>query len=196
MAKDDNIKSSNGIDLDDLRHAWQSQQLHAPESDGVPRHASNRAGAFSEQLARRYRLFAAISLFWAIIIIPMSHIVHFPMWMTIWISAYFVVMAVSHALYRDQILRIDFGRMTLVEALNAVIHLRTTENRRIIFGICMALPLLGCMMFNFFGQSDEMFEGGLIGIILGSFIGWRLSCRNRWFIRKMQDTLRCTRTDS
>lgn len=190
---DDNIKSSNDLNLDDLRHAWQSQQLHAPESDGVPRHASNRAGAFSEQLARRYRTFTAISILWAIIVFPLSHTIHFPMWMTLWMSAYFVVMAVSHALYRDQILKIDFGRMTLVEALDAVIGLRTAETRRIIFGICMAVPLLSCMMFHFFGESDAMFEGGIIGIIIGSFAGWRMSCRNRWFIRKMQDTLRNAR---
>ena len=123
----------------------------------------------------------------------MSHVLHFSLWMTIWMVAYFMIMAVSHALYRDKILKIDFGRMTLVEALDAVIDLRTTENRRIIFGICMALPLLGCLMFNFFGVSDEMFEGGIIGIIIGSFAGWRMSCRNRWFIRKMQETLRHAR---
>lgn len=176
-------------DLDELRRTWRSQTFKAPETESrEPRHV-RRAGAYSEQLASRYGFFAAICAVWTVLVWPLNHTMHLPLWLIIWMSAFFLVMGVCHWLYRDRIMKINFGRMPLTEALRSVIALRKSDNIRITFGLSMAVPMLIAMFMVFLGESRAMFEGGVLGLVIGGIVGYRLFRRNRWVIRQMQETL-------
>lgn len=177
------------MNLDQLKQTWNSQQFKAPASPTLGRRSSNRVNAFREQLSARFRTMTVVSAVMALVMWPVGDEIGMPLWLKIWLSAYFVVMSVSHCTLWVRLRELDFGELTLKSAVETVIKLRRAMTVRIAFGITMATPLLTMMMLEFFHDDTSMFAGGVCGALLGGLAGWNLYRRNRWFIRKMQQTL-------
>lgn len=186
------------MDLDQFRHTWNSQQFKPSVTETPPKlcgHSSNRVNAFREQLSARFRTMTVVSAVMAVVIWPVSEHLEMPLWLKGWLSAYFIVMSVSHCTLWVRLRELDFGELTLTAAVESVMRLRRAMMRRIMFGITMATPLLAMMMVEFMHDDTAMFAGGLCGAAIGALAGWNLYRRNRWFIRKMEQTLADARRD-
>ena len=94
-------------------------------------------------------------------------------------------MAILSGLSWRQTQRIDFGALTLTDAIRKVVRLRRTMTLRLVAGIAMAAPLLSVLLLHFLHDSYSL-VCGVAGGIVGGIAGFIICQRNFTHIKEMQ----------
>ena len=173
------------MDLDQLKQTWNSQQFKTPDLPKATGHRIDSADAARRRLSNRFRMATIMATLMAINIWPLADVIGTPLWLDTCMCVYFVIMAILSGLSWRQTQRIDFGALTLTDAIRKVVRLRRTMTLRLVAGIAMAAPLLSVLLLHFLHDSYSL-VCGVAGGIVGGIAGFIICQRNFTHIKEMQ----------
>lgn len=186
-------------DLEKLKQHWQGLNNLPPaercdriKPDGI---TAGKVRSYSQRLIRDYTILIVLSLVWLALSPFALYHCGLPLWTGILISVFFGIMALSCASIRASIQRIDLSRMGVCEVLECVKVVVVKRRRHQWLGIPMAVCVMAMMFYFFYGISEYMLIGGVVGAILGGVIGMISDMRMRGMLREMQEMLSEARGD-
>ena len=184
-------------DFENLKSQWQS--LNAPAATDFrsmnesPQRSETRLVSAPGKIVRIYRRLLIVSVLWIPLSLLFLRIPVFPVWMCIVMALYFAVMSILNNWILNLAHAIDFSRMSVIEALQAVCKLQRSRIIAKTIGACLCLPLISYMIFTFAHYSQSMSIGGVIGGIVGLTCGIMVDSHIRREIRTMRSILEeCT----
>ena len=181
-------KHSDISDLDRLKQVWSSQRFKTPQ--GSPDVSGcERLSGYTQQLCRRYHRAAILGLIMALMVWPLNSALELPMPLCICLSVFFLIMSAVQGSYWLEIRDLEFGEMSLTEAVKRVVSLRKSMLVRVVAGVCLAVPLLCALLLHYMTIDVYMFYGGIAGAIAGLMIGYVKLRDSLRIIRKMERTI-------
>lgn len=190
-------------DLDQLKQTWQKINITTGDAnidltekisatEGKKRKHNRKDAIFTVkermiwQLTRP--LYAVIPCL--CLIITLFRDFNMPLWYTI-IYCGFLVLAAFLSRYQVRRLRnADFTSFTTIEAINFIKRFTIVRQRIKIVLISLAVPIIVILMWIFESHNEpDMLLGGLIGAVLGGFIGIHINRRFKKELRKMEEIL-------
>lgn len=180
--------------FDSLKSQWQS--LNAPFSSRGKAYASEilrrrNLGSVNmnpARIARVYMRLTVVSAAWVVLSLLMSRSIY-PMWLASVLASFFAIMAAMCYSVREAALEIDFSRMSVVEALEAVCRFQRKLRLQRAAGYMIALPILVTLFYYFAGVSQEMVWGGITGGVIGGAIGLSIDRKIRRQVKEMKSVL-------
>lgn len=180
--------------FDSLKSQWQS--LNAPFSSRGKAYASEilrrrnlgRVNMNPARIARVYMRLTAVSAVWVVLSLLMARSIY-PMWLASVLASFFAIMAAMSYSVREAVLEIDFSRMSVVEALEAVCRFQRKARLQRVAGYMIALPILVMLFYYFAGVSQEMVWGGIAGGVIGGAIGLSIDSKIRRQVKEMKSVL-------
>lgn len=180
--------------FDSLKSQWQS--LNAPFSSRGKAYASEilrrrnlgRVNMNPARIARVYMRLTAVSAVWVVLSLLMARSIY-PMWLASVLASFFAIMAAMSYSVREAALEIDFSRMSVVEALEAVCRFQRKSRLQRVAGYMIALPILVMLFYYFAGVSQEMVWGGIAGGVIGGAIGLSIDSKIRRQVKEMKSVL-------
>lgn len=183
----------NTTDLDMLKAGWQS--LNAPASGNnrsrsVCRPVAVKSVTARERLVSFYRRVVAVCTVWTGVSLCYLCGDLFPWWMSSLLAVYFALMGMLTYRVLRSARRIDFGSMSVIEAMEAVCEVQSRRTVQRTVGMMICIPLLSVMFMFFASVSRAMLLGGVIGLVVGAGIGILMELRVRRWIREMKEAIR------
>lgn len=185
-------------ELDNLKSTWQSlNDSHGHRRTALPDEACDaprgdlrpRGAARPHRIVGIYRRLTVICALWVPLSLLFIRSGLFPQWMPYAMAGYFVVMGALAYSVLDAVRRIDFCRMSVVEAMKAVCHIQRLRLWHKGIGILMCVPMLTVMFMSFAHINNEVLLGGVLGLVAGAAIGLTLDMKVRREIRQIKQTL-------
>lgn len=180
-------------ELEKLKQHWQGLNNLAADAPCRGRMPSaggaRRLRSHSQKLVRDYTAFIAVSLIWVALAPVSLWKCGLPLWIDLCVSVFFGIMALSCVSIRSSLQRIDLGRMDVCEALECVEEVVKKRRRHQWLGIPLAVFVIAVMFYFFYGVSEFMFIGGVVGAILGSVVGVITDLKMRRMLDEMRDVL-------
>lgn len=179
--------------LNDLKAQWRCLDCKGPSVDEFEacRKLVIEGNAKSSQMriTNIYKRLVAVSIAWVPLSLLLARGPELPLWLCVLMSAYFAVMAVLNYWVLRLVKKIDFGSMSVVEALGSVCRLQKIRNRLQFWSILLCAPLVLTMLATFGQSSNEMLIGGIAGLVVGALIGLSLDRKVRKHIIMMKQSL-------
>lgn len=176
------------MDIDELKNTWNAQKFNV--APPVNPSGLRRAGDYGSRLARRCRRFACLALGAVIPLWMCARYLEFPLWLTVYMCVFMLVMSVLKMVEWQKALGMDFGSQTMREAMESVLRLRRLFNIQLMAGIVAGAPLLTAMLIHYsrvFGA--EILMAGIVGALCGMVFGIHHTLINRRIMSEMQRAL-------
>ncbi len=182
-------------DIDYLKMQWQSlntsasgnrNDADAPDFSNV---LKNGAVSSAARVKRIYTMILVICLIWTVLSLANFVFPVVPELVGGLMAAFFLLMSGMLAATVRRAGMIDFGRMSVADAMKSVCRLESLIMWRRIIGIPLAFLLLSVMIWHFSGNAF-MIGGALCGAAAGLAIGVALARRIRESIREMKHLIK------
>ncbi|MDE6859064.1 MAG: hypothetical protein K2J65_01470 [Duncaniella sp.] len=179
------------MNIDELKQNWNSMDFTAggpmPDvRDLEKRVATSRVSTLRDRI---YRLHIRLSILACLGIFTMVPFEKGEPWMALCAIAFFIIMMAMHASLAFWAHKLDYGRMTVKEALKSVYELEHKRNRNRVIAVVMAIPLLCYMGYTFSNGEPGLLVGCIAGACLGALIGLMVNHRAVMTLREMKKEL-------
>lgn len=178
--------------LDDLKKQWKglssaSVVLNSGNADEY--RPTSRILSRSKKLQRYYKIISVLAAVWVVLgplMLYPQGLLH--VWGCVLLSAFFALMgAFSFDLYL-KIKRLDFANMNTCQLLVSVERIYRRFIITTFIGIALCVPMLAVMLQAFSSHGSALL-GGVVGAIVGGYIGWRKNKTVRVYLKEIRQEL-------
>ncbi len=180
--------------LDKLKKQWNKTTIKRDERerDLIDRTVNRRLTSTRERIAMSQCVIVAVCLV-APALIPLCRVtggIDFPRWFGLVYTLFFIVMAAFQCVLYYVLSNIDFMKLSVKEAVNALVKYRRLKMRLKFVSVALGAVTIG-LMFYAMGDmfSVEVIAGAWVGLVIGGAIGLMLDRRDRRLISRMLDDL-------
>lgn len=162
----------------------------APTMEGIrdleKRVATSRVSTLRDRI---YRIHLRLSIVACLGILTMVPLAKNEPWLVMCATLFFIIMVIMHASLAFWVHGLDYGRMTVKDALKSVYELEHKRNRNRVIAVAMALPLCCYMAYTFSNGEPGMLVGCIAGACLGALIGLIINHKAVMTLREMKQEL-------
>lgn len=171
-------------DLDNLREAW--QKIDYPHTSPIIE-PDTLPGRIHGKRKNLLRVFFAMMLTSIVCAVALPWLVScfFPTWLTVYMTAFFILAALLDYILIYKLRNIEFGEMTILESIHAICNFKKLRSRIQILCIALDIPLICAMMFCCFEISYPMFAGCIVGAVMGTIAGLEIDRKIRKEIKHL-----------
>jgi len=178
--------------LDELKKQWKglsSASAVFPSGNADEYRPTANVRSRREKLQRFYRNISVLAAVWTVLgplmLYPQGLL---PCRDCILLSVFFALMgALSFDMYL-RIKRLDFAMMNTCQLLVSVERIYRYFIRNTIIGIVLAVPMLAIMLHSFSSHGSALL-GGVVGAIVGGYIGWVNNKMVRGYLKEIRQEL-------
>lgn len=162
----------------------------APPMEGMldleKRVATSRVSTLRDRI---YRIHLRLSIVACLGIFTMVPFAKDEPWLAGFATLFFIIMIIMHASLAFWVHGLDYGKMTVKDALKSVYELEHKRNRNRVMAVSMALPLCCYMAYVFSNGEPGLLVGCIAGACLGAVIGLIVNHRAVMTLREMKQEL-------
>lgn len=183
------------MDLEQLKHTWKQLDNHLgtlPDNTPSATHrvANGHIATSQRQLARSYRVNAAVGMCMLAMAPACGSLMAFPLWLTIAYAAFGLIIAILSLWFASYIKRCGIISLPVVQAMKLAIRLRRRRMQLFAFSFTAGLTIIISMFVVLFrGHLDAALYGAIAGLAIGGTIGVLKFRRQSALLRTISDEL-------
>lgn len=179
------------MNIDELKQNWNA--LNLPDNAAIPgtselesKVANRRVTTLRDKMYHLHVTLCVVACFATLTMVPFAK--DNP-WLMVSAVAFFILMAALHLSLAIWIRNLDYSRMTVKAAIQSVYEFERRRNLYRVIGICLAVSLIGYMVYVFAGEDPALLGGCVCGAIIGILVGLMINHRSVTLLREMRREL-------
>lgn len=93
------------------------------------------------------------------------------------IAVSMIVMGVLIAKICHGLTKVDYGQMSVKDAINSILKYERMQRNKQIIGLSLGIPTIIILLWNYYTYDPYIFYGGLFGVAIGAIVGLKVYFR-------------------